>query len=180
MGLQELWILLAGIQVGMAVGTCPRDMPQGVPHVPPAPPQTGRRVQCGDGPSCHHSRHQFQNRDHVLWMSCGSRNGVVLLLQGQNVSATNASSGGFSVLVCAGNPLCLRDTQKRTRHLQDVSQRSRGVSPGYSCPPPAPQTPGQPPAQTPLIQLPLHVSPSLPPIPHPIPNQHRVRDGSWV
>lgn len=161
-----------GWQWGHAPGTCPREC------------HTCHQLLLklaggfsGDGPSCHHSRHQSQNRDHVLWLS---RNGVVLLLQGQNVSATNPRSGGLSVLVCAGNPLCLRDTQKRTRHLQDVSQRSRGVSPGCSCPPPAPQTPGQSPAQPLLIQLPLHVSPSLPPIPHPIPNQHGVRDGSWV
>lgn len=172
MGLQELWILPAGIQVpwwGWQWGHATRatsfssnwqedsvwEWSQLPPQQTPVPKPGSRSVV-------------------VLW----EQEGVVLLLQGQNVSATNPGSEGLSAFSAGScwKPSVLQGHPKRGQSISRTPLRGAEVSPqGIPVPlqppktQPMPEILGQPPPQPLFTQL-------LLPIPHSTPSQDGVRD----
>lgn len=152
----------------MAVGTHGRDMPP----VPPVSPHSGRSIQHGNGPSCHCSRHWSQNWDHPVWLCCGSRKGVVPCSCRDKMSPPPAPGVGVwqpLVLVCAGNPLCPRDTQRgdkvSPRHLREEQRSLPRVFLSPTSPPkpqPMPELP-----RTATCMTPVHPTAAAAGVPNP-------------
>lgn len=106
---------------------------------------SGMWVQCGDGPSCHCSRHRSPDCRHALWLlhgSCSSCSSKIHLPPATGVGVCQPSGP-----VHSGDPPAPQGkplpggilAPKEGQGISNILERSRGLSPVHPWPLPGPQ-----------------------------------------